>query len=219
MPDEERTRFIQGFRWCPYSETIQPWEEDQEEGCTWCEVGLDSLGPHLKLVLAQYADKAWEDAGRLREHMATLRYAEVGEPEEVVAYMMDHYRAACKSRTFPGQITNLIKGMAVCAVRAVANGRWARVEHENAVKLHEALTAVLEATKPEAGDWLPEERRVVLDGARVILDETRLYSQPPEPPFAVDMELPVPDPDPVAPEPAEEPKTPIEDMEAMQRGD
>ena len=217
MPDEERERFIKGFRWCPYSETIQPWEEDQEFGCIWCEVDLDSLGPHLKLVLAQYADKAWEDSARLREHLATLRYAEIGEPEAVVAYMMDHYRAACRSHTFDGQIRNLVAGMAQGCLIAVANGRWARLEHDNAVAVHEALTAVLEATKPEAGDWLPEERRVVLDGARAVLEQTKLYSQRPEPPFAVDLALPVPDPEPEPPEAAETPKTPIEDMEEMQR--
>lgn len=194
MPDEKRDRFIEGFRWCPWTETIQPWEEDKDFGCVWCENDLDSKGPHGKLVMARYADAAWERAESLQAHLCTLSYAEVGEPEEVVAQMYAHYVAACRSQTFPAQITNLIKGMAVVAVRAVANGRWARKEHENAEKLHETLTAVLEATKPAEGDWLPEDRRVVLVGARAVLEETRLYSQPPEPPFAVDFNLPVPDP-------------------------
>lgn len=217
MPDEERERFIKGFRWCPYSETIQPWEEDQESGCTWCEVDLDSLGPHLKLVLARASDESWAAYERLRDHVNLLQYAEMGEPESVVAQMWAYYTAAAKSKTLNGQITNLVRGLAQAALIAVANGRWARLEHDNAVKVHEALTAVLEATKPEAGDWLPEERRVVLDGARVVLEETKLYSQRPEPPFAVNLDLPVPDPTPEPPEAAETPKTPIEDMEEMQR--
>ncbi len=219
MPDEqsERTRWIKGFRWCPYSETIQQWEEDQESGCLWCEVDTDSLGPHLKLVLARASDESYAAYERLRDHVNTLSYAEMGEPESVVAQMWAYYTAACKSKTLNGQITNLVRGLAQAALIAVANGRWARGEHNNAIKLHETLTGVLEATKPEDGDWLPEERRVVLEAARIVLRDTRLYSQRPEPPFAVNLDLPVPDPDPDAPEPAETPKTPIEDMAAMQR--
>ncbi len=217
MPDEqsERTRWIKGFRWCPYSETIQQWEEDQESGCLWCEVDTDSLGPHLKLVLARASDESYAAYERLRDHVNTLSYAEMGEPESVVAQMWAYYTAAAKSKTLNGQLTNLVRGMAQAALIAVANGRWARLEHDNAVKLHETLAFVLD---PElAATTQPERWHEHMEASRTVLRDTKLYSQRPEPPFAVNLDLPVPDPDPTAPEPAETPDTPIEDMAAMQR--
>lgn len=190
MADEFRyvTRWIEGYRWCPLAEDIQAWEEGQEFGCAFCpESAEDQL--HHKLVSARYADAAWGESERLRGFLATIRNAEIGEPEEVVAQMVAHYRAATRSRTLPGVLTNLVRGLTMVGVRAIANGRWARNEHEQAVRLRDALAHSLRHHGHPPGIC------AACDEGRQVVAENKLDDTAPESGYAVDLDLPRPDPD------------------------
>ena len=130
-------RWIQGYRWCPADKSPQTWDEDLEHGCYFCPAPHEA--EHHKLVMARYAEAAWEDNDRLRRRLNVCDRAEVGEPEALAADMLAAYRGAAKAKNLNEQVTNLVEGLARVAVCAIGNARWAHGERDLSDRLAMAL--------------------------------------------------------------------------------